>query len=341
MWAPVGWRCRTVARRQGIHFSGPTSIGVPVDEAGRFSFTAPPGTYDVDGGCAITPGQVVIPSTGAELSLEVADRDAARPDVVVRVTRLGVPIVGVDFMVDGKPQIYSLQPRELGEGLYDLFYKPGTHHVEAVSRELRMFGATDVTVGCGRPREVAIELDQASAVGGVVLDQDGRPVPEPIVRIFSAALNDGAVVHGRPDGSFYAAPPAPGVYHAQVFAADARPLRLLEDRELLVTRADTIVSDVELVVETRRASLSGRVEDEHGAAVPGAFVLLGEHREPIVCESWAAAELRRAGPDGRFTIADIPLGDVVLTAIGCDGRRAELRDVAVGRDDVVIRVSPP
>jgi hypothetical protein len=109
-----------------------------------------------------------------------------------------------------------------------------------------------------------------------------------------------------------------------------------------VPTADVVINDVRLVVDTRSAAVSGRVVVCEGRPMAGALVMAAERNGPLGCASFDAAGVPRAGPDGQFTFANLPLGTTtVITAMSCAGHWTQARDIAPGRDDLVLAICGP
>lgn len=55
-----------------------------------------------------------------------------------------------------------------------------------------------------------------------------------------------------------------------------------------------------------------------------------------------ARTAQRSGSDGSFAFTELPLSQpIAVSAITCDGRRAELHDVPAGSAGVVLTLSAP
>lgn len=244
-----------------------------------------------------------------------------------RVTRLGAPVAGAEVTYDS----WRVQTRTLDDGSYELPLSLGRHSIEAYSRDLGASSRTlTVEITEGVDAQLDLELELAASISGTVVGLDGTPLPRAIVVFVPrSGSGGGASVHARNDGTFHAAPVTPGEYNALVHTERLQPLALAHPVVVAVPRTDSGITGVRIMADTRTGVVAGRalLADRRPAA--GAAVSIGRMSSTTT------------GPDGRFRLADVPLGphDLVVRAPGI-GERA-VTGVETGREDVEVILPAP
>lgn len=312
------------------------------DDEGRFTMpVVKPGerVVRVHNRVSATPSRVTLSAGGPALVIHAGPLQPpppgspdSPPSARGRVTRLGVPVAGAEIL---NSHGYSLR-RSDDDGTFE--YWPDDAIAGAFSREL-LAATSKPRIGADGCME--LQLDEAAAIGGIVVDHRGHPVGKVGVRVHDPATGFATVVYNRADGGFYIGALPPGTYEPSVFRGDARPFALEPVAPIHVPTGDAIVTQVRLVIDTRTAPIAGRVVDSSGAPVAGAHVSL-QGLDRLDCDGWQAELLPLTGPDGRFRMDDLPVhGKVDLFAVTCDRRRGELRGAVVGNEDLVLRVVAP
>jgi protocatechuate 3,4-dioxygenase beta subunit len=251
---------------------------------------------------AVLPGvyTVEVDCTGAVSEPEYADLEVRSSNVVglgweVRegqaihgevVDADGSPVEGMQVFVNMKSD--PADPRkQLTRTLSDATLADGrfsAHGLLPGTYELRLFASErpvddvreEVVLEPGAElSDLRLELPAAGTLIGIVRDADGDPVPAVQLRA-SASSRVGAIGVSDDDGRFVINHVEPG--EVRILAMDgAAPLRApgTTDDDPQGTVAVVEVgetTEVEIVIESRKASIRGRVLDEHGSPVADAFV---------------------------------------------------------------------
>ncbi len=174
---------------------------------------------------------------------------------------------------------------------------------------------------------VEIRLGAAARITGRVVTDDGRGIGGVHVSTTAAETWSAA------DGTFLLADVPEGLHDVD-FAppTDARESFVGARRTAIASGASDLV-----VALTSGLTISGRVVDETGAAVSGAWVQahpVGAERPPFWDHYTAGTYV---SPDGRFRIAGLSTGHYQVRAReGGGGRDGEVADVVAGASDVEV-----
>jgi hypothetical protein len=271
-----------------------------------------PGNYEVDVRC-----------DGMVPELEYPDlelRDASRSGLIWEV-REGLTIRGeiVDAQgspVEGQQALASMKvdpdapPKHMTRALSDPTLDdgrftaagllPGTYEVSLLGFD-RFADVESVTVVLepgADVHDVRLVLPELGAIAGIVRDADGQPVAGVGLRASSSDHQSGGVAMSDDGGRFLIEDLALG--EVRILAMDAyailrKPGSRDDDEQgtLAQVRAGE-TTEVEIMIEARRASLRGRVLDEHGSPVADAFVSYQRMPESATAaKGQARSQLRR------------------------------------------------
>jgi RNA polymerase sigma factor (sigma-70 family) len=287
-----------------------------------------------DGRCA-SPMQRVFGNDGniAEVTLRLGAPAGAVEGVVV--DGAGTPVAdawikvgagrteGIAATMDGAPPLPALV-RSARDGTFRAVgVAPGTQPVQAQALDRASWsGSCDVAAGL--TARLRIELAAGARVRGVVRDEAGQPVAG--AEVVVGEVGDFARVRQRSatDGSYELRSLPAGeiailAQHAGHGRAEAR------------VRTESGATSVHDLVLSPGLVLQGRVEDENGAPVAGAYVTcLGGNGEP-----WRAS--RRSDADGGFRAVGCPPGDLLSIDVHAKGF-ADLRRSGIAAGATVVRL---
>ena len=300
------------------------------------------------------PYQVVRPET---FEINCPEHD----DVAIEVDPLGViagkvlrrdgPVDGAHILLRG-PNSAELGPVRTGvDGRFEARgLEPGDWRVIGSSERGGAFSpAQEVHLERGQRAEVTIDLAYGAAISGVVVDQDGAPVPAVSVEFSHSGRADWGVATTAADGSFRAASMIGGgqyltAIHPRSNATETlRPASGGEFPPITLADGDSEVTGVVLAVRLDRLSIAGRVVDQSGAPVPDARVA-AEMMSPGVATRfgrWFHQASTVTDVDGRFSIGELSAGAYALQARSSVGAESVIDGVAAGRDNVAIVLPSP
>ena len=258
----------------------------------------------------------------------------------------GAPIRGAEVRLssDGR---YSRLGTTNGDGRFELRDLPAGVYRLSVSRTgfiTLQFGqrrpfekSTPITLAEGTNAEANVALIRGGVIRGRVLDQSGDPlagtrlqalrsrVVQGKRRLQSVGAADqtddtGAFrIYGLPAGDYYVVAAAglgdqvtrdpPTYYPGTANLAEAQPITIVAGAE---ASADFEIGDV------RNARVSGIVVNSAGNPIPAMVNLVSEtvNTGPALEGAVAALQVHAdAGPDGRFTLENVPPGPYSLTAM--------------------------
>lgn len=253
------------------------------------------------------------------------------------VTRKGQPVAGADLSCD-QGQISAESDRS---GVYVLEGLPaGDHRIFAGSLDVRALAEPkDVTLAAGEDRTLDIELDAASRAQGMVVDEDGRPVPGVYVNLSSASgLGDQSESMTDGNGAFDCGAMRGGDYLPAVFPAPlTQPAFAPAAGERLApvrVPRDGVVTGIRLAIKHERLAIRGAVVDELGAAASDVHI-------EAVSRVRHGLELPAAmsNATGRFEIADLARGMYSLRAHAADGSETEVFEIPAGGEPVTITLA--
>jgi RNA polymerase sigma factor (sigma-70 family) len=313
--------------------------GVP---RGEVRFTASP--YDV-----VSP---------ASFRVEKAEHDGvvleveALGAIVGQVVRGRRPVPGAFINIHG-PNARELEPiRADADSRFEARgLRPGRWTLFAATERNDAFGRAPeiIQLARGATEEVTIELAYSAAIAGVVLDQDGAPVPGVSVAFQHTTLDDAGVAITSADGTFRAAMMIGGGQYRTAVKAHQGSSSLLPPApgaELpLVTLADADSEITNLVIKVQldRLSIAGAVVDTSGAPVADARVvatMVQAGEEPRFFR-WVHHAAAVTDVEGRFSIADLSDGTYAVQARSPAGAEATATGVRAGRADVALTLPAP
>lgn len=312
------------------------------------AISQPDGSFVVD---HVFPGKYMpfvrnaAPPTEGPQTIEVKTTDVT--GVVIEVER-GATISG-RILHGGKPvdgarvQIFGTDEVTLtnADGAYTLRGVPaGTHQVYAESHRVGAFTrGPPITVAANEDRKgVDLELDLSGSISGIVVDQNGAPVPGVFVRFSLLRGTDFGVATTDDDGRFTArALSGGGDYIYEVRERDGSALKYLplagkRFPPIAVADGRTAVKDVRIQIRREQLVISGRVVDADGKPVPDTRV-----RAMPAQLGWWRVPTGTSDASGAFTITELPSGTYELHASGARGD-VRMKDVSAGRTDVTLRL---
>jgi RNA polymerase sigma factor (sigma-70 family) len=268
-----------------------------------------------------------------------------------RVLRRGRPIDAARIVLRG-PSSAELGPVRTGvDGRFEARgLGPGEWKVIGSSdRDGAFSRAQEVHLERGQRAEVTIDLAYGAAISGVVVDQDGAPVPAVSVEFRHSGRDDLGLATTAPDGSFRAATMMGGGQYLTTIrprwnaTERLRPASGGDFPPITLADGTSEVTGVVLAVRLDRLSIAGRVVDEGGAPVPDARVA-AEMMSPGVAPRfgrWLHQASAVTDVDGRFAIGDLSAGAYALQARSSAGAESVIDGIAAGRDDVAIVLPSP
>jgi len=263
---------------------------------------------------------------------------------LVTTADTGAPVRGAEvrLAMDGR---FSRLVTTNGEGRFELRNLPAGEYRLTVSKtgfitieygQQRPFErAATITLGEGQSATGNVALLRGGAIFGRVLDEFGEPSVGTRVqvlrnraesggrRLLQVGMGDqtddtGAFrIYGLPPGEYYVAASTglidaikrdPPVYYPGTMSfAEALPITVGAGTE---ASADFQISDV-----ARAATVSGVVLNSSGAPAPGAMVNLSSNTVSATPGAQGIAVLHAdAGPDGTFSIQNVPPGPYTISA---------------------------
>lgn len=268
-----------------------------------------------------------------------------------RVLRRGRPVDGARIELRG-PSSAELGPVRTDQGgrFEARGLGPGDWRVIGSSeREGAFSPAQEVHLERGQRAEVTIDLSYGAAISGVVVDQDGAPVPAVSVEFRHSGRADWGVATTAADGSFRAASMIGGgqyltTIRPRVNATDSlRPASGGEFPPITLADSTSEVTGVVLAVRLDRLSIAGRVVDERGAPVPDARVAAAMTNPGVAPRfgRWLPQASAVTDVDGRFSIGGLSAGAYALQARSSTGAESVIDGIAAGSENVAILLSSP
>lgn len=151
------------------------------------------------------------------------------------------------------------------------------------------------------PARHDVTLAGGAVLHGTLLDAAGRPVPAAALALIDPRGDVVATGGPDPQGRFRLVAPGSGPHTLTVTAPGHRP----------VARTVTPAPDAAPIGVTlpARSGLAGTTRAADGTPVPGARITLADGTGRTVASTLS-------GPDGRYTLDDLPDGEHALTAAG-------------------------
>ncbi|HEY1307084.1 MAG TPA: carboxypeptidase-like regulatory domain-containing protein [Vicinamibacterales bacterium] len=284
---------------------------------------------------------------GAQVQRRTQRIDSLTASITGKVTTAdtGAPIRGAEVRLSDDR--YSRLSTTNGDGRFELRDLPAGVYRLTVSRtgfitlqfgQRRPFEAsTPITLAEGTNAEANIVLIRAGVIYGRVVDQSGDPLAGTRVQALRSRVVQGKRrlqsvgaadqtddtgafrIYGLPAGDYYVAAAAglgdqvkrdpPTYYPGTANLAEAQPITIAAGAE---ASADFQIGDV------RNARVSGIVVNSAGNPIPAMVNLVSEtvSTGPALEGTVAALQVHAdAGPDGRFTLENVPPGPYTLTAM--------------------------
>ncbi len=191
---------------------------------------------------------------------------------------------------------------------------------------------THLTLAPGARQTIDVELVNGAAIDGSVVDESGAPVPNVFVYVESERGDSGEALTDA-TGHFHAPAliNAATTVHLQVFATpsggNAFPWAVTP-AAIVLADGNAQITGVRLVIRRQLGTIRGRVIDETKRPVSDARVRV--HGQRTMADN--TGPIARTDRDGRFEIADLPVGAYRVEAAGSDGAFLIQEDVATGSD---------
>ena len=327
-----------IARTQPVFSLLDGSFVIDRVPAGEITLSATP--YDVT-----SPAQLTVEAGKTyDVVLDVHALGAIRG----RVTRLGKPAADVDVCCVGNP-LDRPSVRTDTDGRYEFLGVPaGKYPISAGSDLLGAFTlGTTITLNAGEQRILDLELDQAGAIAGTVVDREGMPVKGVFVRWVNEKSGDvGRSITDTQGHYRCGAMTGGGKYRASVHpstelppypTAEGGPYPALDLKD-----GKTLLEGVVLAIDRQQLSISGHVVDDSGSPVADAFVkALPTSGGQTQFHSWLRLPMSSTDTDGAFTISGLASGSYAVQARGANGAEGIASPVNAGASGVEVRVDRP
>ncbi len=272
--------------------------------------------------------------------------------IVGQVRRHDRPVEGALIEMRG-PNSHELEPIWSGaDGRFEARgLRPGRWIVFAGSLREGAFGryAKDIELERGETVEVTVDMVYGAAISGVVVDQDGAPVPAVTVMFQHGGTDDVGFATTSTDGSFRAAQMSGGgAYRVTVRSRDApsgamRPASGRDFPPVILADGTSEVTGVVLAVRLDRLSIAGRVVDESGVPVADARVAAVMTQSGVEPQfpRWRQQISTTTDIDGQFLLGDLSAGTYALQARSSSGVETIASGIAAGRTDVSLVLPSP
>lgn len=272
--------------------------------------------------------------------------------IVGHVVRGQRPVAGAHIQIHGPNERELSAIRADADGRFEARgLQPGPWTLFASSDRHGAFDRAPETVDVARAEteEVIIDLAFAAAIAGVVVDQDGAPVPGVSVEFQHTRIDDGGIGITSVDGTFRAATMTGGgqyqstVRPYQGSSSSLRPAVGAEFPLITLADGDSEVTGVVLAVQLDRLSIAGTVVDTDGAPVADARVtaeMMQRGEDPRFFR-WVHYAAATTDMEGRFSIGDLSAGTYALQARSPAGAEATVAGVRAGRTDVAVILPAP
>ena len=300
------------------------------------------------------PYEVVSPRT---FQVERARHDGVAIEVGALGTITGLVVRG-DRPVDGAQlELHGSNSNEVtpvrtgADGRFEARgLRPGRWVVYGSSEQDGAFGrAPDVQLERGGKADIRIDLMYSAAISGMVVDQDGEPVPGVSVEFRHGSMDDFGFATTPDDGRFRAATMVGGgsyevtVRRRSGSSGGLRPAAGSRFPRVLLADGASEVTGLVLAVRLDRLSIAGRVVDENGDPVADARVA-AEVAEQGLAPSFSYARHQASAVtdvEGRFSIGDLSAGSYAVQARASTGQEAVVHGVSAGRKDLAIVLPSP
>ncbi len=198
-----------------------------------------------------------------------------------------------------------------------------------------------IKIELGASAQADLDLRYAARISGIVVDAKSSPVAGAFVSFKSTTTDDQSRCTTDASGGFSCnSMTGGGAYRVEVSGSQASPKPYAfvgtSPAPFLLRDGDAHIDDVRLTVDASSLTIKGVVVDRTGQPVPDARVAANAGRDV-----WAAVPTAVTNLRGEFELRDVSPGSYGLQAVGTDGGRALVDDVAAGTSDVRLVLDPP
>jgi hypothetical protein len=302
-------------------------------------------TVFVQGHEVLKPDSFDISQANDRITVHVEKKAVVRG----RVARAGKPVARAAVFASASGE-RGATTQSRPDGTFQLVgLDPGTYDVGCESEEHGAFGkGSMITVSKGEVRDgVVCELDLASAIDGVVVDEKGDAVAGVMVKFSLIQGRDFGFGVTRDDGTFTArSMSGGGDYAVEVRPPGDSPLQYRPasgDKFPPVTVPDgnSNVTGVRIAIRYDRLRIAGKVVRKDGGPVPDVMVSAAlpkteerfgdRYRDDAIAKATTAA-------DGSFVLRDLVAGIYTVRARTGTGIGLEVKGVNAGREDLRIEL---
>lgn len=267
---------------------------------------------------------------------EVVVEIARGGTVAGRVLHEGKPVSDVWVRLDGSPFRASTNHEgrftidHVAAGEYKLYAESHRHGAFTRSKS--------VTVAAGETKNIDLELDLAGSIEGVVVDQNGAPVPSVFLRFTLLGGEDYGAATTAEDGTFAARALSGGgsyVFEVRLHDGSAMVFPPASGKRfpaVPVPDGSSHVKDLRVAIQYERMSIAGTVLDAEGNPQPDVLVRAERTQNRFAQPASTTTDAR-----GAFTLRDLPAGTYTVIARSVRGEVREEK-VEAGRKDVLLRM---
>jgi RNA polymerase sigma factor (sigma-70 family) len=202
-----------------------------------------------------------------------------------------------------------------------------------------------VMIEAGKHAHADVELVGGATAKGVVVDEQGKPVPHVYVRMIAPTTGDLGESATDDEGRFECTTMAgDGDYRISVYPSPAAQIAFKpakgEQEVVAIKDGNTHVTSLEIAIKYEQLAIAGRIVDDTGAPVSDVHV---EALGTVQGGGGANGMLpsARADANGQFAVRNLARGFYNVHAHAADGSEAEIMHIAAGTKDLVVKLVRP
>jgi hypothetical protein len=201
-----------------------------------------------------------------------------------------------------------------------------------------------VMIEAGKQAHADVELVGGATAKGVVVDEQGKPVPHVYVRMIEPQGDIGESATDA-EGRFECTTMAGhGDYRVSVYPSPAAQIAFKpakgEQEVVPVKDGNTHVTGLEIAIKYEQLAIAGRIVDDTGAPVSDVHVeAIGTVQGGGGSNGMLPSV--RADATGQFAVRSLARGFYNVHAHAADGSEAEIMHVAAGTKDLVVKLVRP